>query len=122
MVLGALYRLVQTYRALHRDIDIEAIASKAGLHYSESDPFNSTRVQFDLFTKGDGRGVEHALWRDDDDHGRSFRAFDYWYYDEDPEGYGESRRTHHRFSCGMAYVGSSFPELIVEKESWSARR
>jgi hypothetical protein len=117
----AIYRLLQTGRSLHRELDIQEIAAKAGLHYAETDPFDGTRVAFDLFTKGDGRGAENVLWRDAGDDGRSFRAFDYWYYEETQDRSSGTSKTYHRFSCAMAYIGSSFPDLTVMKEGLLAK-
>jgi hypothetical protein len=103
------------YRAMKRRVELEAIAAKAGLQYSESDPFGCTRVAFPLFRKGDGRGAENVVWRDHED-GRSFRAFDFWFYDESEDQYGRTSRSYHRYSCALAYMGSSWPELVITKE------
>lgn len=115
VAIFAVWGMIATYRSMKRRVEIEAIARKAGLEYAESDPFNCTRIQFPLFTKGDGRSAENVLWRDHEG-GQSFRAFDYWYYDEHEDDYGRTSKTYHRFSCALAYMGSSWPELTVVKE------
>ena len=72
------------HRALFRAkraAQIGEIASRAGLQYSASDPFDCARVSFSLFTKGDGRGAENVMWREPGD-GHVYRVFDFWYYDE----------------------------------------
>jgi hypothetical protein len=77
-------------------------------------------VQFRLFSKGDGRGAENVVWRDDEETGHSYRAFDYWYYVEHKTENGSSK-TYHRFSCAMVLVGSSWPDIIIEREGFVAK-
>lgn len=111
----SIWGMIAGYRSMKRRAEIEEVARRAGLQYSESDPFNCPRVGFSLFTKGDGRGAENVLWRDHPD-GQSFRAFDYWFYDEHEDQYGRTSKSYHRYSCAMAYMGSSWPELTIVKE------
>ena len=107
----ALVSAVGAWRRARRRQDISAVARRAGLQYSQEDPFDCTRVGFALFRRGDGRGAENVLWRDDED-GHVYRAFDYWYFDEDSNG----NKTHHRFSCAMALVGSAWPDISITRE------
>jgi hypothetical protein len=111
VVAFALASAVGTWRRAQRRQDIRAVARRAGLQYSQEDPFDCTRVGFGLFRKGDGRGAENVLWRDAPD-GHTYRAFDYWYYDQDSEGH----KTYHRSSCAMALVGSSWPDISITRE------
>src|SRR3954454_653581 len=107
-IIGA----VNGLRRARRTQDIESIATQAGLQYSASDPFDCTRVSFGLFSRGDGRGAENVLWHEPPD-GHVYRAFDYWYYDETKDQYGNTSRTYHRFSCATALVGSSWPGITI---------
>jgi hypothetical protein len=99
-----------------REPDIAEVANGAGLHYSPSDPFGCTRVRFRLFSKGDGNGAENVVWRDADD-GHTYRAVDFWYCDEVRNDYGDVvHKTYHRFSCALALVGSSWPDITIVRE------
>jgi hypothetical protein len=111
LVAFALVSAFGTWRRAKRRQDIRAVAMRAGLQYSHEDPFDCTRVAFTHFRKGDGRGAENVLWRDDED-GHTYRAFDYWYYDQDSEG----NKTYHRSSCAMALVGSAWPDITITRE------
>ncbi|MEY2422549.1 MAG: hypothetical protein QOI95_2616 [Acidimicrobiaceae bacterium] len=91
------------------------IATRAGLQYSASDPFDCARVSFQLFTRGDGRGAENVMWREPGD-GHVYRVFDFWYYDEYKGEGGKVERIYHRSSCAMALVGSSWPDITVARE------
>jgi hypothetical protein len=118
LVIGAVFVAATTVAGAlraKRAAEIPAIASKAGLQFSASDPFACTRVRFQLFCKGDGRGAENVLWRESDD-GRVFRVFDYWYYTERKDDYGRVHKTYKRFSCAMALVGSSWPDIVIVRE------
>jgi hypothetical protein len=109
-VFGAVSTYVG-YRQLKRAGDIQEVARRAGLAYADSDLFGTTRLAFDLFRRGDGRGIDHMLWRPEDTN-KGRRVFDYWYYHEDNEG----RKSYRRFSCALALVGGSWPRITVERE------
>ena len=114
----ALFSIVGTIAALlraKRAALISEIASRAGLHYSESDPFRCTRVSFHLFTRGDGRGADNVMWREPGD-GHVYRVFDFWYYDEYKGEGDEVERIYHRASCAMALVGSAWPDITIARE------
>lgn len=113
-VLSAAGTITAVLRA-KRAAQIGEIASRAGLHYSASDPFDCVRVSFQLFTKGDGRGAENVMWRESDD-GHAFRVFDYWFYDEYKGENGRAQRKYHRSSCAMALVGSAWPDISIVRE------
>jgi len=98
-----------------RAADISTIASRAGLQYASADPFDCTRVAFRLFTRGDGRGAENVMWREHDD-GHVYRVFDYWFYKEHHDQYGQTTKTYTRFSCAMALVGSAWPDIEIVPE------
>lgn len=113
LVAGGLYAALV---ARTREPDMAEVASRAGLQYAPNDPFGCTRVRFRLFSKGDGRSAENVVWRDADD-GHVYRAFDFSYYDAVHNDYGEVvHKTYHRFSCALALVGSSWPDITIVRE------
>lgn len=91
------------------------MAARAGLQFEAIDPFDCTRVSFQLFTKGDGREASNVMWTDVDD-GHSFRVFDFAYYVEHKDERGQVSKTYHRFSCAMALVGSAWPDITIGRE------
>jgi len=106
---------IAALRRAKRAMQIGEIASRAGLQYSASDPFDCARVSFTLFIKGDGRGAENVMWREPGD-GHVYRVFDFWYYDEYTGEHGNLERMYHRSSCAMALVGSSWPDITIVRE------
>jgi hypothetical protein len=92
------------------------VAARHHLHYSAVDPFGSTRVAFPLFRKGDGREVHDVVWRERAD-GLVTRAFSFSYYVETKDDFGRVHRTHTRFSCVMAQVDGSWPEVSITRQS-----
>ena len=94
----------------------DGVARRAGLSYSDVDPFDSTRVAFPLFRKGDDRGAENVMWRPGEGIPRA-RAFDYWYDVERRDEYGNVRRTRYWHSCAVALVGGSWPLITIEPET-----
>src|SRR5947209_18707843 len=86
LVVAAVGGILATLRA-KRGHEIADIAARAGLQFSNSDPFECTRVNFQLFRKGDGRSAENVMWRDADD-GHVYRALDFAFYDEHKDRYG----------------------------------
>lgn len=94
---------------------LAALAAQRGWEFSETDPFDVTRLGFDLFRKGDGRGAENMLWR----NGRNelpVRAFDYWYYEEDRDNQGRVQRRYTRRSCVLAQVNGAWPDIVIARE------
>ena len=106
---------IAAYKAARRPGEAQAAAMAAGLEFSMTDPFECTRVAFKLFRQGDSRGAEHVMWKTRDDN-RSVRAFDYWYYDEHRDQHGQSQRSYRYFTCALAQLNGSFPELAIEGE------
>jgi hypothetical protein len=120
VVVGAVGRYLRSRRAA----DIRTIAARAGLDYAAEDPFDCTRVSFPLFRRGDGRGAENVLWRQETGEpgaGPTCRAFDYFWYTEHRGENGEVARTYHRYSCALALHGGNWPELTVEPEGLGAK-
>jgi len=109
------FGLVAAALRAKRNLQMPELAAKAGLQFSASDPFDCTRVSFDLFRKGDGRGAENVMWREPGD-GHVYRVFDYWYYRESTDQYGNVSKTYHRCACALALVGSSWPDITICRE------
>lgn len=95
--------------------DIAAVAARNGLQHSPADPFGCTRVAFPLFRKGDGRLAENVVWRDRPE-GLATRAFDFSYYVETKDDVGHPQRRHTHYSCVMAQVDGSWPEVSIHRE------
>jgi hypothetical protein len=100
---------------LRRAEDMATIAARHGLQYSASDPFGCTRVAFPLFRKGDGRDAENVVWREGPE-GLARRAFDFSYYVETRNDMGHVQRHHTRFSCVLAQIDGSWPEVSINRE------
>jgi hypothetical protein len=109
--IGAIASLLRAKRAL----EIGEIAARAGLEYSAHDPFDCTRVSFRHFMKGDGRGAENVMWREPGD-GHVYRVFDYWFYRESRDQYGNVSKSYDRSSCALALVGSAWPDITIARE------
>ena len=94
-------------------------ATKLGLTYARDDPFNTVDLPFDLFNRGDGRGVENVM------HGTAagmpVRMFDYWYYEQSTDSKGNTSRSYHRFSCAMAWFDADCPHLALGREGFFSR-
>ena len=99
-------------RRAQRRQEAATIAAKVGLHFESVDPFDCTRIAFQLFLKGDGREAINVMWRDTDD-GHAYRVFDFAYYEEHKDEYGRVSKTYHRSSCALALVGSAWPDITV---------
>lgn len=102
-------------RRAKRRQDAALIAARAGLQFESTDPFDCTRIAFQLFSKGDGREATNVMWRDTDD-GHSYRVFDFAYYEEHRDEYGRVNKTYHRSSCALALVGSAWPDITIWRE------
>jgi hypothetical protein len=96
-----------------------SFAQRFGFEYSRQDPFQLLGLPFRLFGRGDGRGVENVMWGDW--KGRSVKVCDYWYYDEQRDSDGRTRRTYHRFNCAVIEVRAAFPGLVVSREGFLSR-
>lgn len=116
IAVGAVVAILVTTWALwskaKRQRELPAVAAHHGLRYSDVDPFDSTRVAFDLFRAGDGRKVEHVMWDED----RGTRVFDYAYYVERRDNNGRVTRTWTTFSCALARHDGSWPEVRILRE------
>ncbi|MFN8036952.1 MAG: hypothetical protein U0V73_13535 [Acidimicrobiia bacterium] len=94
------------------------LANQLGLQFSAEDPFGMVGFPFDLFRKGDGRGVENVVSGVHD--GVNVRLFDYWYYDETSDGKTTSR-TYHRFTCAISEIPADCPHLTLRREGFLSK-
>lgn len=115
----ALISLVRAYQYNQRIKQFPAIARRAGLTYSETDPFNSTGVAFRLFGAGDGQMVTDVLWRPDDrqdDQSPPARVFNFAYYVKSDSGPVGSTKVWHRFTCALAQHNGNWPPIRIDPE------
>jgi hypothetical protein len=101
-----------------RQEGMQLVAARLGLTYVPEDAFGLVDLPFELFSRGDGRGVENVLygtWQQMPVH-----VFDYWYYEETSNGKTTSRTTY-RFSCVVTALDASCPHLTIAPESFLTR-
>jgi hypothetical protein len=98
-----------------RNHDLPEAALRAGLRFSEDDPFHCTAMAFPLFRSGEGRVVANVMWRDDP-AATPVRVFDYSYFEEQRDQYGQSQKVWHHFSCALAEHRGTWPGLRVTRE------
>jgi len=124
MVVGVfglvVFVVVRHYKQTRqRREDLALWALQHGLDYSQQDPHGLDRLDFHLFTLGDGRGCENVLtgmWQD-----MPVRLADYWYYDEDNDSQGRSSRTYQRFSIMVTTIDASLPHVRIGHETALSR-
>jgi hypothetical protein len=119
VVALALVSVVRAYRYNQRVRLFPVIARRAGLAYSETDPFNSTGVAFPLFETGDGQMVTDVMWRDSDrrdEQSPTARVFNFAYFDRRDSGPAGSTKVWHRFSCALAQHNGNWPPIRVAPE------
>jgi len=118
MVVLMAFGIASTWAYHHRGQRLRAMAptaEKHGLRYSASDLFGCTNVAFPLFITGDGRKVEHVMWRTGA-NGLDVRVFDYSYYVERRDNNGNIRQSWSHFSCAMARHNGIWPTIHISKE------
>lgn len=96
-----------------------AFALQHGLEFAEGDPLGLLGWPFDLFQRGDGRGIDHVLWGTWRD--TKLQAFDYWYYTESTDSQGRRSRSYRRFSGVVIEVPAAFPYLTMAREGLFTR-
>jgi hypothetical protein len=92
---------------------LPGLAARAGLKYSEVDVLNSAAVPFPLFREGDGRRIQHLIWRDAPGHPR---VFEYGYYTEHENNNGQKYKRWSWFSCALVQHNGKWPELRLTRE------
>ena len=101
-----------------RQEGFQLTAARLGLAYTYEDPFGLLDLPFELFSRGDGRGVENVLygtWQQMPVH-----VFDYWYYEETSNGKTTSRTTY-RFTCVVTPIDARCPHLTIAPEDLLTR-
>jgi hypothetical protein len=110
--------IAQWLRARRRE-DMASVALRNGLSYSETHPFDCTRIAFPLFRMGDDRGAENVMWRDGDRG--PVRGFDYWCKHEHRDASGQSTPTFQHFTCVLAFVNGGWPDLSIRRDGFVAK-
>ncbi|HEX9970086.1 MAG TPA: hypothetical protein VGB03_08100 [Acidimicrobiales bacterium] len=101
--------------ARKRREDLALWAATNGMELSLADPYGLHRLDFTLFTRGDGRGCENVVsgtWQ-----GLDVRVADYWYYETSHDSDGGSSRDYSHFSVVMARVDAWLPHVELAKEN-----
>lgn len=114
-VVVAATALYQWHRKQQRREDIATWAFGQGMSYAHDDATGLCDLDFDLFSKGDGRGCDNVVagrW-----HGLDVRLADYWYYDESTDSEGRTSRRYHRFSVVVIPVAAFLPGVRIEQEN-----
>ena len=114
-VVAAALGYLAKQRRLERQRTLRGLALAEGLDFATDDPFDTLGQPFSLLQEGDGRGVENVLWGFW--HGLEIRAFDFWYYRDSTDAEGRSSRSYSRFSCLIALVEASCPQLRIAPEN-----
>jgi hypothetical protein len=119
-VIVVIAALVLNYRAKQKRLAAFVLAAtQLGLTYTAEDPFGTLSLPFQLFSRGDGRGVENVLsgtWQ-----GMDVRAFDYWYYDESSDSKGGTSRSYSRFDCVILELDAACSPLTIDPENLLTR-
>jgi hypothetical protein len=108
------------YLKAKRRQEMQAFALKNGLQFATEDPFQILGWPFELFKRGDGRGVENVAWGPWQGN-QGVTVCDYWYYDESTDSEGRRSRSYRRFSCATLEVPAAFPHLEVAREGVFSR-
>jgi hypothetical protein len=115
-----------------RRLSLIRLARAAGLEYAATDVFSDEWQPFKLFSRGTVRGIRNVVFGEV--KGIEVRAFDYWYERGDESRTSALRsswsggsalsawlgRTK-RFTCAIAGLPSSCPNLIVEPKGLTGR-
>ena len=110
-ILGA---LAARQRARRR-VELALVARRHGFEFSDTDPFDCTRISFALFRRGDGRAAENLMWRNGPNE-LPVRGFDFWFYDEHRDDNGRTHRRYTYRTCVLAQVNGSWPEVFIARE------
>jgi hypothetical protein len=102
-----------------RRLAFQTFASQYGLQYSAEDPFSMLSYAFQLFQRGDGRGVENVVWGAW--QGVPVKACDYWYYTESTDSKGHTSRSYRHFSAVVVDVTLAVPPVSIQREGFMTR-
>jgi hypothetical protein len=95
------------------------VAQRLGFQFAADDVDNTMGFPFDLFTRGDGQGIENVMWGER--NGVPMRAFDFWYYDESTDNKGRRSRSYHRFTCAVMTIAADCPTLRIGHDGFFSR-
>ncbi|TML80361.1 MAG: hypothetical protein E6G04_03115 [Actinobacteria bacterium] len=117
IVIGVLVvggAIVFGYYARKRRIqEWQQTAGHLGFQYSTEDPFDLLGLPFDLFRRGDGRGVENVVWGQRD--GLDIKDFEYWYYQHSSDAQGHTNLDYSHVSCTVVPTAvSQFATYLVD--------
>jgi hypothetical protein len=131
-VVFGLFSIRAWKRRAQRARQLAAVAAANGFTYSEEDTGDCTRVPFELFRRGDGRGAENVLSGRASD-GAPVRVFDFYWYDEQDDGrstvgsggffasadddairVGTPPRSYEYATCCLTQVGAVYPPTVIE--------
>ena len=93
---------------------LSAFAAKYGFVHTPHAPPGLLAYSFPLLHKGDGRGAENGLigtWKD-----MTFKAADFWYYEESTDSKGNRSKSYSRFSVAVVDIEAWLPDLAVHRE------
>ncbi len=85
-----------------RIANLARIAQRLGFEFTVDDVDNTIGFPFDLFSRGDGQGIECVMRGAR--NGVPMRVFDFWYYDESTDTKGRRSRSYHRFTCAAMTI------------------
>ena len=112
--------IVLGYYAKKRRIqEWQQTAGHLGFQYATEDPFDLLSLPFDLFRRGDGRGVENVVWGQKD--GLDIKAFEYWYYENQTDSEGHTSRSYSHFSCTVVPTTAVCPHTTIGPEGLFSR-
>jgi hypothetical protein len=102
-----------------RIANLVLVAQRLGFEFSVDDVNNTMGFPFDLFSRGDGQGVENVMWGER--NGVPTRVFDFWYFDETTDNKGHRSRSYHRFTCAAMTITADCPTLRIGHEGFFSR-
>jgi hypothetical protein len=109
----------QSHLRQKRIANLAVVARRLGFEFSVDDVNNTMGFPFDLFTRGDGQGIENVMWGER--NGVPMRAFDFWYYEESTDNKGRRSRSYSRFTCAAMTIAADCPTLRIGHEGFFTR-
>ena len=119
VVFGVLSTLAFKRKA-ERDGDLRRLAAANGFTFTETDPFASTSVPFQIFRLGDCSLVENMLFGQARD-GAPVRVFDFTSWNETETKSGVKRIGYRHMTCCLTETDHAFPHLVVQPETLATR-
>ncbi len=98
---------------------LESTAQAAGLQFSDSDDNQYDALGLSLFTKGDKRSWNHAMWMPANPTGARVFEYEYTTYSTDSKGNRTSSTTHHTVT--LFDVNANCANLTIGPENIATR-